>query len=253
MELVNALKSFLNAQSVVSPTSSTEKHIMMNEKNGNYAGKVDLVKYFQIYDSDAVDLQLPSGRLWSTKNFGAVRETDYGWWLAWAEKSVFENATARGKYYGQSTSYPFTSTYYNVIPASSVVGRITGLEDAAHLLLGNRWHMPDKTDWDELLNNSNTTLEWVEGYNGVAALNGVLVRSVRNYKTIFLPAFGTMNNETIQGEGTYVRYFLPTLYMDVTSSDANGVQLYKNASGQVVSSTSAIISRYLGVQLRPVQ
>ena len=44
-------------------------------------------------DEEFVDLGLPSGTLWATKNLGASSKTDYGLYFAWGETTGYEGLT----------------------------------------------------------------------------------------------------------------------------------------------------------------
>ena len=41
----------------------------------------------------AIDLGLPSGRLWADKNIGAEKETDYGLYFQWGETVGYTDAS----------------------------------------------------------------------------------------------------------------------------------------------------------------
>lgn len=69
--------------------------------------------------SDVVDLGLPSGTLWATKNVAAgdvlfvANESDYGQYYAWGEDFGFDETpnTTEGQYTNINTSYTNMSTY----------------------------------------------------------------------------------------------------------------------------------------------
>lgn len=246
MDIIDATKGYINAQDIVSPSASGEKFILLQEKGGDCVGKFDLTKS----NDDFVDLGLPSGRLWSRRNMGAVEITDLGWYLAWGSKHIYENASARGAEWSTSG---FNSSTYGYDPAHNIKWEITGLDDAAHLLLGGGWHMPKKKDYEELFNSANTTMKWVKDYLGKEDVNGILFSSRTNHNEMFLPASGYYQDMTLTNKGTYGYYWLPQLYMDVEGSYATCVSITVNsASGSVQASTDGIQARYHGVTLRAV-
>ena len=50
------------------------------------AGIMDIIKF---NGHEYVDLGLPSGRLWAKCNIGAINETDYGLYFAWASNNGY--------------------------------------------------------------------------------------------------------------------------------------------------------------------
>ena len=134
---------------------------------------------------DWVDLGLPSGLLWATRNVGATSPEDYGDYFAWGEttpKSVYNRTTYiyfNGRHY-QLTKYCNNSDFgYN-----GFIDNLTILQpgdDAATANYGGR--TPTKEEWQELMNN--TTATWTT-QNGV---NGRLFTGT-NGNSLFLPAAG---------------------------------------------------------------
>ena len=91
-----------------------------------------------------VDLELPSGTLWATCNVGADEEYDSGDYFAWGE-------TYTKKVYGSAT-YKFNN---------SQIKELEPENDAAHVNMGGKWHIPTEKQWEELLSLKNV---WVENY-----------------------------------------------------------------------------------------
>ena len=110
-----------------------------------------------------VDLGLPSGTKWATMNVGASSPTDYG--------NYYKYGLGAEQYDKTQANYTGTEN-----PLDSSV-------DTATQVWGGSWHMPTKTQFEEL--TANTTYEWtsIDGVYGgkFTATNG-------NY--IFLPAAG---------------------------------------------------------------
>jgi len=133
---------------------------------------------------DWVDLGLPSGLLWATRNVGASSPEDYGDFFAWGEttsKSIYGWSTYQySSDYNKLTKYCTNSEHgYN-----GFIDNLTTLtydDDAATAHYGGR--TPTKSEWVELLNN--TTSQWTS----INGLNGrIFIGS--NGKTLFLPAAG---------------------------------------------------------------
>ena len=112
-----------------------------------------------------VDLGLPSGTKWATMNVGASSITDYGNYYQYG--------------YGAATyQEPDGEAWYE-----GTEDPLAASADTATQVWGGEWHMPTKTQFEELI--ANTTYEWttIDGVNGgkFTAQNG-------NY--VFLPAPG---------------------------------------------------------------
>ena len=192
-------------------------------------------------DPDYVDLDLPSGTLWATRNVGASAPEDGGDYFAWGEiepKEVYDWSTYKwcmGSIKTQ-TKYCTDSTFgYN----GSVDGKteLDPEDDAAYVHWGPLWRMPSAEQMDELCEQCN----WQDTTrNGV---NGQLVTGP-NGNTIFLPKTGIRYLRTLQD--THVGfYWSRTLHPDETL-DANSLRLSSTCH-------SAWYSRYYGFAVRPVR
>ena len=154
-----------------------------------------------------VDLGLPSGLLWATRNVGATSPEDYGNYFAWGEtttKSVYDWSTyiyCNGDY-NQLTKYCNNSSYgYN-----GFTDNLTTLQsgdDAATANYGGR--TPTREEWHELMNN--TTVQWTT-LNGV---NGRLFTAT-NGNSLFLPAAGHRWDGSLGYAGSDGFYLSSALY-----------------------------------------
>lgn len=112
-----------------------------------------------------VDLGLPSGTLWATMNVGATSPTEYGnYYMYGMGSKTFD-----------STDTPYDGTE-NPLDLS---------KDTARQTWGGDWHMPTKTQMEELVANTNnewTTVNNVNGYKFTSKTD--------SSKYIFLPAAG---------------------------------------------------------------
>lgn len=113
-----------------------------------------------------VDLGLPSGTKWATMNVGASSVTDYGNYYM----------------YGMgSKTYDSTDT-----PYAGTEDPLATSADTAAQVWGGDWHMPTKTQMEEL--TANTTYQWATDYEG-SGINGGLFTAT-NGAVLFLPAAG---------------------------------------------------------------
>ena len=140
-------------------------------------------------EHEYVDLALPSGTLWATCNVGANSPEEYGDYFAWGEtepKVEYSWSTYFDKEGGTLKKYNNNGGKRELDPE----------DDAATANWGNLWQLPSFSQITELYNVGYTTTEWTT-QNGV---NGMLITSQRNGKSIFLPAAGyrldiSLNNE----------------------------------------------------------
>ena len=132
---------------------------------------------------DWVDLDLPSGLLWATRNVGATSPEEYGDYFAWGEtqpKELISWDTYRYGYYDQLTKYCNDSSY----GLNGFTDGLTTLQpgdDAATANYGGR--TPTKEEWQELIDNTTSQWTTINGVNG-RCLTG------SNGNSLFLPAAG---------------------------------------------------------------
>lgn len=115
-----------------------------------------------------VDLGLPSGTKWATMNVGASSETDYG------------NYYQYGK---GAAQYAATSGQSNYIGTEDPLATSA---DTATQVWGGSWHMPTRTQMQEL--TANTTYQWVTNYKGSGINGGTFTAT--NGAVLFIPAAG---------------------------------------------------------------
>ncbi len=139
------------------------------------SGEVDGYEY--------VDLGLPSGLKWATKNVGAKDEIDCGTYYAWGEiepAPLEDYSKANCKAYGETSS---ALKKIGVIDANT---NLTADYDAATQNWSENWRMPTKAEFEELLNNCTWT------WTSLCGVYGYKVESMEagNTNWIFLPAAG---------------------------------------------------------------
>jgi len=160
-----------------------------------------------------VDLGLPSGTLWATRNVGANAPEDPGHYYAWGETDPFEDYPDWGREYKWSYSTSDGTKYskYNTISSYGVVDNKTELDpedDAAYFNWGPSWRMPSLEQIQELCDNCSWRFTQYKGMNGdiVTGPNG---------HTIFLPAAGCyFHVGFLAGWGEYGPYWSRSLQVD---------------------------------------
>lgn len=167
-----------------------------NPTNGNHNGY------------EWVDLGLPSGTKWATKNVGASSPSDNGYYFAWGETSTkrcytWENLKYRAS--GDSFGNVTLSKYVTNSKYGSVDNK-TELDlndDAAYVFWGAGWCMPTIEQIKEL----EKRCKWIWTYNGCKVIGP-------NGNSIFLPAAGTWNGNSLYNDGSVGRYWSRTLNLD---------------------------------------
>ena len=161
---------------------------------------------------DWVDLGLPSGLLWATRNVGATAPEDYGDYFAWGEtspKSVYSWSTYRYAMVDGDGNLS-TLTKYNTGSYWGVVDNLTILQpddDAATANWGGGARTPTKAEWEELI--SYTITKWTTR-NGVSG--SLLTGS--NGNSIFLPAAGSRWDSSLYRAGSHSDYWSSSLDTD---------------------------------------
>nr|MCR5153047.1 hypothetical protein [Prevotella sp.] len=133
-----------------------------------------------------IDLGLPSGVKWASRNVGANSVEDYGNYYAWGETETKDSYTSGTYKYG-------TRNLGNNLDIGGTQN------DAATLYMGNAWRMPTITEWHEL--NDNCTWTW----SSVNGINGFIITGI-NGNRIFLPASGARKDNGISFTGSGASY-----------------------------------------------
>ena len=161
-------------------------------------------------DYSYVDLGLPSGLKWATRNIGATSETDYGDYFMWG--STTPNTASQCNWSTapfNNGSSDYDETYFNSVKDTVCPNGILAKEyDAATQIMGDEWRMPTSSDFSEL--SRNTTKEWVTDYNG-SSMNGWKFISKTNGNSIFIPASGSRSESETHGRGSYGNYWTSSL------------------------------------------
>lgn len=99
---------------------------------------------------ECVDLGLPSGTLWATCNIGAESPEDFGDYYTWGEIETKED-------YNWDTMKCYANkngkNTYSVYNESDNLTTLKPSDDAATAIWGDKYHMPTKEEWEELIDN----------------------------------------------------------------------------------------------------
>ena len=129
-----------------------------------------------------VDLGLPSGTKWAKYNVGAYSETDNGLYFPFGGTVGLDSPYYEGNF--DSHKLKFNGDKKATLHLDN---------DAAHIHMGGKWHMPTKEQFEELLDEKNTVSTWIYDYC-IREVSGRLFRSRINDETLFIPANGFISN-----------------------------------------------------------
>lgn len=200
-----------------------------------------------------VDLGLPSGLKWATMNVGAKTKTDYGTFYAYGEVSPAPNNDYSDKnsiIYEKGSIYNFQSSLSTLKKKGilDINDNLTPEYDAATQNWGNNWRMPTKSEFEELKDYCKWTWADVNGVKGFK----VESKQAGNSNWIFLPAGGSYENTSYDGEGTTGAWWCSTFTEEYpkgpytfwinNSDDLWSAQMGVNTSGRA----------FFGQNVRPV-
>ena len=228
---------------IFATAKTTGSNVMLCGNDGTPDGHMTMAKLGETLGVpkrlEFVDLGLPSGTLWATRNLGAETPEDYGYYFSWGNVvGRRPNGTTFDYNWGTDNNGNYAST-----TGAALTGDIpTNMDyDAVQRYMGGSCKMPTTTQFAELFNSSYTTNEWTTK-NGV---NGRLVTSKINGNSIFFPTAGLGNGTSLTNSVSHGYYWSRSIY----SSD-NGYDLYFNSSGVYPQDSSG---RFYGFAVRAVQ
>lgn len=198
-------------------------------------GYVQTVTY-TINPIEYVDLGLPSGTIWATKNIGASKEEDFGNYYAWGEvepKDIYTKENYKWLKDNKYIKYKDDGKF-----------ELEVQDDAATMNWGAQWHMPTKAQIEELRDYCN--FSWIE-LNGVP---GCLYTSKKDSsKSIFIPRAGYNKSDNYANAGAI-------LFSKEVSSASEGytwlVLFCDDCYGAIEHQVWYSNYRYIGVPVRPV-
>ena len=174
---------------------------------------------------DWVDLGLPSGTRWATCNVDATTPEKPGKHYSWGE------TVAKSQYVAGNTK-----TYNKKM--DDIAGNAT--YDVATQKWGKGWRMPTEMELRELLNYCH------DRYVQKGGRWGREFTSIKNKKSIFLPATGSRDGAKLEEANECGLYWTSTPYTDNFN---NGAHMY--TFGAALGEPS-IGERYTGFAVRPV-
>ena len=187
-----------------------------------------------------VDLGLPSGKKWSKKYLGAETATDEGDYYAWGETSpkapgnfTDENYGLLDGAWGEFRRYHGKDGWKQLMP----------YDDAATARLGSKWHIPTKTEVQELFDNCTTKEITVNGQPGIA-----LVSKINNNYIFF------RNNGYTSGIKMYDTDECVSWTADLTNhyvDNAFYFRIYID-EGNIKTTSDWGVYRYKGMNIRPI-
>ncbi len=165
-----------------------------------------------------VDLGLPSGTLWATRNFGAHKFTEVGGLYYWGQTNLNDTECLTYNYdfhsswkeQGGNDLNQGIGRYICYLIKNNKRTDIILFGDIAHIGLGEHWRIPNKWHWEELIHECRwdwMTLDNTPGYfisrhfNLEVELKGksqeeaeVYLKKLLKSEAIFLPAAGFSPN-----------------------------------------------------------
>ena len=174
-----------------------------------------------------VDLGLPSGLKWATRNVGANGPIETGEYFAWGEVKSKLTFTMEN-----------SSTYY--VSMDDISGDVN--YDVAAYAWGSTWRMPTEAEFVELKNNC--TFEWVmlDIYNQGCIVTGP------NGNQMYLPSGGFKTNESIDFAESEAAYWTST--PDTFNGDTGYATFFYAYNNNFCN--RGWMSRYAGMLVRPV-
>lgn len=198
-------------------TTGTMYHVRayaVNRLGTSYGMEVNFTSQEEELTSDWVDLGLPSGLLWATRNVGASSPEDYGDYFAWAEtqpKSVYSWSTYQytcNNSLNGLTKY-CNSSSYGCNGYTDNLANLQPCDDAATANWGGGARTPTREEWEELKNNCTSVWTTQNGVNG-------RLFTGPNGNCLFLPAAGHRDDSSLGCDGTHGVYRSSSLDTDFT-------------------------------------
>ena len=213
-------------------------------------------------DELLVDMGLPSGLLWATRNIDVKQANGFAKNIYQYECSFFSwgntdghNPTATNSFAPYSWGSGNDTEPYVSSPGAALTASFGLSFDAAFANLGNQWRMPTTEDFAELfanidyINPDGTVIETTQA-NKLVTVNGVvgiLLKSKNNSRTLFFPCSGDGNGQSWNGRGSNGYYWSSSLY---STTYGRNLGFY---SGGVNPQYYNYRSRFYGFSVRPVQ
>lgn len=134
---------------------------------------------------------------WATVNVGSSTPDDYGSYFMWGATGQSSSYTwEKYKYYstnngGEITMYKPGDSYRTLLNS----------DDAAYAKMGNEWHTPTATEWEELI--AGCDCSWIR----LNDASGCKFKSKKTGNCIFLPAGGSYGDSGNSTKGSTCAYW----------------------------------------------
>ena len=224
-------------------------------ENYNKDGRVDLLTdndsdLMVLIDNEPlfVDLGLPSGTLWATRNIDLTQRNGFAKSQYQYECSFFSwgNTEGHNPISEKEFDYDWDKSSYSKTPGAKL-----NKSEIIHII-NNKWKIPTKDDFQELFDytdfikpngkkiTDNNRLVVIEG------VNGILLESKINRVRLFLSCSGNGYGTSWRNRGSCGFYLSSSL-----DSSTNGQAPYFHSGG--VYSQNCHSPRFLGFPVRPIQ
>ena len=224
--------------------NGTRGAVPVVSENGYHTDGIQIQITNPVFTHEYVDLGLPSGALWATRNVGADSPEDYGDYFAWGEtttKTTYNWSTYQYCNGSHNTLTKYcTKSNYGYEGYTDNLTTLLPEDDAATANWGAGWRIPTSEEWYELLGSTTTT--WID-QNGV----GGFLFTATNGNTLFLPAAGYYTNTGLDIVGHYGRYWSST----INTSDPRSAKYYVFDPEDIDEMYNA--TRFNGIPVRAVR
>ena len=184
----------------------------------------------QYDDYEWVDLALPSGLKWATRNVGASTPYELGGLYGWGD--------ATGYHTESNNRY-----YYMSRPDTAYISHTR--MDIATVQWGPNWRIPSKEEAEELIDNCTYERAIVDG------CEGIWFKSKNNSEKMFMPCAGDRyieNIRTVTPNHAHGYYWTANLY-----PTDNAAAYAFHWDGYTNMYKPAFKERYFGCSIRPVK
>ena len=230
-----ATATVANGNVVIKGVSEGKVTLTVTNTSTQKSETIVVTSYFDsVTPGDLIDLGLPSGTKWASRNVGAGSPTDYGSYFAWGETTPKESYNwANYKHYnwtGRSLTKYCTSSSYGTVDNKTTLDLE---DDAAHANWGGDWRMPTHEESTELIDKC----QWLR-----VIINGVLGKKCigPNGNSIFFPASGVRFDDALCYKGVDGQYWQ-------SESGDNDLGAWRIYLFDVIR-----LERYAGLTVRPV-
>lgn len=194
-----------------------------------------------------VDLGLPSGLKWATYNVGATKPSETGNYYAWGEttpKKDYSCSTYKWCTVDENGEFVALTKYCTDSEYGALDNKkeLDAEDDAAVVNWGHDWRLPTPEEVEELFQNSKKT--WTNDFNGTGVA-GLICTSKANNNTLFFPAVGYCDSDSISKMGDLGRYWTSSLY---DNYDRNA-HFFRTVDASIAQGE---VSRYMGLAVRAV-